>query len=367
MHTLGVHTEEYSFSGEELVSRLQELVHEGNIRRIVIKNEEGRTLLEIPLTLGVVGAALLPVWAAIGAIATLAANYRVVVEKVSDQGAGAATAQSAQAGTAGAAEQPVGVVQQAAVTNINIPYPESGDRHLWLAVGACRLRVVPGAGEGWITGTYDDPSEALPLQIIQEGGTVRITQRQNVSGVMRLFNRTPTLDLAVGNAGSFALTLETGASDCRLDLGGLPVTRMAIKQGAGKVDIDFSAPNPQEMSALEVNSGASGIEFKNLANANLAALRIEGGAASFKLDFGGTLRHDAQARITTGVSSVEILVPSSTAAKIISEATMGSVNAGDGFTRMEGGYWTRAAVEGKTPVLSIHVSVTLGSLQLRAT
>ena len=56
MSTPGVRTEEYKLSGDTLVAKLQELVHEGNIRRIVIKNEEGRPLLEIPLTLGVLPA-----------------------------------------------------------------------------------------------------------------------------------------------------------------------------------------------------------------------------------------------------------------------------------------------------------------------
>jgi len=77
-----IRTEEFQVSGELLLSKIKELVHEGNIRRITIKNEEGKTLIEIPLTLGVVGAVLLPVWAAIGAIAALVANLRIVVEKV---------------------------------------------------------------------------------------------------------------------------------------------------------------------------------------------------------------------------------------------------------------------------------------------
>jgi len=77
-----VRSEEFEVSGEMLVAKIKELVHEGNIRRITIKNEEGKTLIEIPLTLGVVGAVLLPVWAAIGAIAALVANLRIVVEKV---------------------------------------------------------------------------------------------------------------------------------------------------------------------------------------------------------------------------------------------------------------------------------------------
>ena len=74
-------TEEFQVSGDVLLTKVKELVHEGNIRRIMIKNEEGKTLIEIPLTLGVIGAVLLPVWAAIGAIAALAVNYRIVVEK----------------------------------------------------------------------------------------------------------------------------------------------------------------------------------------------------------------------------------------------------------------------------------------------
>jgi hypothetical protein len=79
-----VRTEEYQVSGEILVAKVKELVHEGNIRRITIKNEEGETLIEIPLTLGVVGAVLLPVWAAIGSIAALVANCTIVVEKVGE-------------------------------------------------------------------------------------------------------------------------------------------------------------------------------------------------------------------------------------------------------------------------------------------
>lgn len=76
------HTEEHKVSGERLLSRVKELVHQGNIRRITIKNEQGHTLMEVPLTVGVVGAVLLPIWVAIGALAALAANYTLVVEKV---------------------------------------------------------------------------------------------------------------------------------------------------------------------------------------------------------------------------------------------------------------------------------------------
>jgi CBS domain-containing protein len=74
-------TEEYRVTGDDLVAKAKELVHEGNIRRMIIKNEEGQSLIEIPLTLGVVGIVLLPVWAAIGALAALVADCTIVVEK----------------------------------------------------------------------------------------------------------------------------------------------------------------------------------------------------------------------------------------------------------------------------------------------
>ena len=75
-------TEEQQVSGDGLLAKIKELVHQGNIRRITIKNEAGDELLEIPLTFGVVGAVLLPVWAAVGAIAALAANYTLKIERV---------------------------------------------------------------------------------------------------------------------------------------------------------------------------------------------------------------------------------------------------------------------------------------------
>lgn len=79
-----VRYEEYKVDGDAVVAKIKELVHQGNIRRIVIKNEQGQVLIEVPLTLGVVGAVLLPVWAAIGAIAALAVKLTIVVERVND-------------------------------------------------------------------------------------------------------------------------------------------------------------------------------------------------------------------------------------------------------------------------------------------
>lgn len=77
-------TEEFTIDGEQLIATVKELVHQGNIRRITIKNRDGRTLIEIPLTFGVVGALLLPTLAALGAIAAVVSECSIVLERVED-------------------------------------------------------------------------------------------------------------------------------------------------------------------------------------------------------------------------------------------------------------------------------------------
>jgi len=73
--------EEYKVAGSELVEKVKELLREGNIRRIVIK-QEGQTIMELPLTVAVVGALLMPVLAALGAFAALVSNCSIVVERI---------------------------------------------------------------------------------------------------------------------------------------------------------------------------------------------------------------------------------------------------------------------------------------------
>jgi hypothetical protein len=78
-------TEEFRVEGEKLIAKIKEIFHEGNIRRIIIKDKEGKTVMEIPVTLGVVGVLLAPQLAAIGAIAALVTEATVVVEKSETQ------------------------------------------------------------------------------------------------------------------------------------------------------------------------------------------------------------------------------------------------------------------------------------------
>ncbi len=77
-----VRTEEFQVAGDQIVTKVKELLHEGNVRRITIKNAQGTRLVVIPLTVGVIGAILLPVWVAVGAIAALVTNCTISVERM---------------------------------------------------------------------------------------------------------------------------------------------------------------------------------------------------------------------------------------------------------------------------------------------
>lgn len=77
--------EEFKVKGDQVVTKLKELLHEGNVRHIVIKNDEGRVLIEFPVSIGLAGALLLPVWAAVGAVAAMVTNCTIEVERTDEE------------------------------------------------------------------------------------------------------------------------------------------------------------------------------------------------------------------------------------------------------------------------------------------
>jgi len=77
--------EEFKVKGRELVDTVRKLIHEGNVRRIIVKDEKGHTFLEIPVTVAAVGIIVAPVLAAVGAIAMMAANFTVAVQRAKEE------------------------------------------------------------------------------------------------------------------------------------------------------------------------------------------------------------------------------------------------------------------------------------------
>ncbi len=73
--------EEFKVAGKNVKAKLQELLREGNIRRVVLRNSEGRTLVDMPLTAGLLGVALLPLWAAVATVGAVLADVTIAVER----------------------------------------------------------------------------------------------------------------------------------------------------------------------------------------------------------------------------------------------------------------------------------------------
>ena len=242
--------------------------------------------------------------------------------------------------------------------------PVESERSLSFAVGACSFKLARGEQEAWVEGTYVDPTGVIPPRVDVDGGNARISLRAEFDRIPRL-REPPAFDLRLGTSAPYRLTIEGGAMDLRCDLGGLPLTRFEARLGAGQLRFAFDAPNTEPMELLKVTAGAADLDLRGLANSNATELVVDGGAAAFHLDFGGTLARDAIARVNTGVAGVDVTVPAATAARVVAKTTLGAIDASGAFTRQDREYLTPAAVAGETPLLTVEATVTLGQLELR--
>jgi hypothetical protein len=251
------------------------------------------------------------------------------------------------------------------VTPINLPFPDEDDLELRIALGPCRVRIRPGSGGAWAAGSYEDVTGVLPIQVTTDGGHARIAQAPLPS--VPTSAKAPSLDLELGTARPFQLVIDGGANETVADLGGVRLTRVVVHYGAGRAELDFSAPNPAEMASLDVSAGGASVDVRSIANANLSDMVVSGGAGQYRLDFGGTLRRDAEVRLNAGIASIELRLPASTAATVRTESILGSIDVGDGFTTRDGAYWNQAAGARATPVVRVRVNSVLGAVTVRST
>lgn len=245
---------------------------------------------------------------------------------------------------------------------IELPYPPSAERTLRLRIGPGHLRFTPTEGPMWISGTYADPTHTLPIDVRSDGSVATIAQRIDLRAPGEI--QLPRLDLAISRQRPFALDIEAGASDSAFDLGGLPLTRVVMKAGAGRFDVDFSSPNPAAMTLMDLGLGAGAFFARHLANANFGELRLGGGMSACTLDFSGELRADANARVDAGFASLNVLIPPATSARVVVKSFAAGSKATPAFTRGADAYYTAPALAGKHPLLAIDISMAFGTLEL---
>lgn len=250
-------------------------------------------------------------------------------------------------------------------TPVHVPYPDAPQLSLLLRLGPCRVRITPVDGDAWVSGTYDDPSDVLPLEVRADGGNAVVAQRFDLGSGIGVVSA-PVLDLRIGRSRPFSLRLEVGAGDHALDLGGLPITALKVNAGAGRYAMDFSAPNTVEMATFEIAAGAGEVTAREIANTNATEVKVSGGLGRCVLDFGGVLRRSMHARIDAGLAGIELSVPASTPLKVTAKAFAGSTDVVGPLTRQGDVIYTAAGLAGATPMLVAETSIAFGSVLIRA-
>jgi len=141
-------------------------------------------------------------------------------------------------------------------TPINVDYPSSDDLRLRIALGACRFRADPGEGEAWITGICHDPTDKRAPRIVEDEGTVRITESEpSFERIPAVFGGVPRYELAIGKGRPFALTVETGASEFEMELGGVPVSSLMVRQEWASSNSVSPLPTPIRWSCSRSRAG----------------------------------------------------------------------------------------------------------------
>ncbi len=245
--------------------------------------------------------------------------------------------------------------------SIAIAYPSSRDPELVIEAGVCRTLFSPVDQETWLTGAYTDTSGVMPLEVAESKNGVKIRVKRPL---IDLGLPAPVLDLRVGKVRPFSLRISAGAGVDSFDLGGIPLKRIEVRHGAGDLQIDFSAPNPQRLVLLKLSVGAGRAELRRLGNANFDEMEIEGGAGVFRLDFDGDFQRPGRVRIKPSIGTLELRIPRSLPAEVTSDGILSRPIADDGFHADVDRYRTRAAANGRPPMLIIRSSVAMGTVRL---
>lgn len=228
-----------------------------------------------------------------------------------------------------------------------------------LNLGAGNLTLAGGA-DGLVSGVVEYNVADWKPTVTRDGAEVRIEQGRNEdqlglpdSGLINHW------DLKLG-AVPLELTVNAGAYDGQVELGGLRLRRLEFNDGASTNSLAFSEANLDEMSLFKYATGASTVKLTGLANANFTEMIFEGGAGTYTLDFSGALERDARVSIRAGVSTLTIVVPPGTPAEVTRTGAITSVST-------EGTWTTRGdtyTISGAGPQLTISVDMGVGTLNL---
>ena len=239
--------------------------------------------------------------------------------------------------------------------SITVADPKSDEMHLSISFGAGELTLSPGA-QNLVDGTAVYNVKDLKPEVKKNGGNIEIEQG-DFKSLPPFDGMKNKWDLKLGDT-PMELTIQAGAYDASLKLGGLALKNLTVRDGAANVDLSFLEPNQAEMSVLRYETGASDVRLTGLANANFSTLAFSGGAGNYTLDFGGELQRDAVVSIESGFGNVSLIIPEGVDAAVTVESAAVNINHGSGWAQNGQKY----VQKGSGPALTILVKMAAGNL-----
>jgi hypothetical protein len=239
--------------------------------------------------------------------------------------------------------------------SITVADPKSDETRLTLSFGAGKLNVSPGA-QNLVDGTVVYNVKELKPEIQKDGNSIEIKQGDfhSLPPFDQLKNE---WDLKVTDT-PLDLTVQAGAYEGHLELGGLSLRSLTVKDGASHVEISFLEPNQTEMALLRYETGASDVKLTGLANANFSTLKFSGGAGNYTLDFSGELQRDATVTVDSGLGNLSLIIPEHLNATVTVESAAVNISSGSGWTQ-NGQKYTQ---KGSGSSLTILVKMAAGNL-----
>ncbi|NMC12344.1 MAG: hypothetical protein GYA34_05610 [Chloroflexi bacterium] len=247
---------------------------------------------------------------------------------------------------------------------INISQPETSSKiiKLTLNFGLGELNLSPGADNALVTGTaVYNIKDLKPETHIEDDKITLETGDLEIEGIPKFKDKQKNKwNLKLGVT-PMDLNINAGAYEGDFELGGLSINSLTIRDGASKVILRFSEPNQTEMNDFIYETGASEVALYGLANANFSNMRMKCGAGDYTLEFSGELLRSADVTINSGMSSVKIVVPKGTSARVFFDGGLADVDIHGDWNSKENGYF----LSGGEPMLTINVNMAAGSLILR--
>jgi hypothetical protein len=239
--------------------------------------------------------------------------------------------------------------------SITVADPKSDATRLSLSFGAGKLTLSSGA-QNLVDGTAVYNVADLKPEIEKSGSSIEIKQG-DLKSLPPLNDIKNEWDLKLSDA-PMDLTVKAGAYEGNLELGGLALKSLTVKDGASNVDLSFGKPNQTEMSILRYETGASNVKLTGLANANFSTLTFSGGAGNYTLDFTGKLQRDAVVTVEAGLGDLSLVIPKDMNAVVTVEGAALNVNLSSGWAQ-NGQRYTQ---NGSGSKLTILVKMSAGNL-----